>query len=143
MNINKALFRFIKVAFTIMVVLFVIYAFTKLGRTAYDFGYRVFTETAMEKEPGRDVLVQVDTGTSGKELGETLENKGLIRDAKLFAIQLKLSAYSHKLKPGVYTLNTSMTPKEMMVVMSTEASTENTEESEAVPESNSTEAGTE
>lgn len=143
MNMNKALFRFIKVAFTIMVILLIVYAFTRLGRTAYDFGYRVFTETAMEAEPGRDVLVQVDTGTSGKELGETLENKGLIRDAKLFSIQLKLSAYSNKLKPGVYTLNTSMTPKEMMVVMTTEASTEETETTEKAPESNATEAGTE
>lgn len=143
MNINKALFRFIKVAFTIMVILLVVYAFTRLGRTAYDFGYRVFTEPAMEKEPGRDVLVQVDTGTSGKELGETLENKGLVRDANLFTIQLKLSAYSHKLKPGVYTLNTSMSPKEMMVAMSTEASTEDTEETGNDSEKTSTEEGTE
>jgi UPF0755 protein len=41
-------------------------------------------------------------------------------------LQLKLSAYSGKLVPGVYTLNTSMEPKEMMVVMATvpEAETE-------------------
>lgn len=35
----------------------------------------------------------------------------------LFYLQLKLSAYSKKLVPGIYTLNTSMTAKEMMVVM--------------------------
>ena len=55
---------------------------------------------------------------SGSDIGSMLEDKGLIRDGKLFAVQLKLSAYSKKIKPGVYTLNTSMTAKEMMEVMS-------------------------
>ena len=55
---------------------------------------------------------------SGSDIGSMLEEKGLIRDARLFAVQLKLSAYSKKIKPGIYTLNTSMTAKEMMEAMS-------------------------
>ena len=50
-----------------------------------------------------------------------LEAEGLIRDSKLFFAQLKLSAYSGKLLPGTYTLNTSMTGKEMIAVMGTGA----------------------
>lgn len=130
MQFNKALFKFIKVAFTIMVILLIVYAGVRISKTAYDFGYRVFTETAIDKAPGKDVTIQVTDGMSAKELGEELEAKGLVRDARLFQIQLKLSAYSKKIKTGVYTLNTSMTPKEMMVVMagaadSTEEDTEN------------------
>ncbi len=127
MQFNKALFKFIKVAFTIMVILLIVYAAVRISNTAYDFGYRVFTETAIDKAPGKDVTIQVTDGMSAKELGEELETKGLVRDANLFQIQLKLSAYSKKIKAGVYTLNTSMTPKEMMVVMA--ATEENTEES--------------
>ncbi len=127
MQFNKALFKFIKVAFTIMVILLIVYAAVRISKTAYDFGYRVFTETAIDKAPGKDVTIQVTDGMSAKELGEELETKGLVRDANLFQIQLKLSAYSKKIKAGVYTLNTSMTPKEMMVVMA--ATEENTEES--------------
>lgn len=130
MQFNKALFKFIKVAFTIMVILLIVYAGVRISKTAYDFGYRVFTETAIDKAPGKDVDIQVTDGMSAKELGEELEAKGLVRDARLFQIQLKLSAYSKKIKTGVYTLNTSMTPKEMIVVMagaadSTEEDTEN------------------
>lgn len=129
MDLNKFLFRFISVAFKIMVVLFVIAATVKLGGIGYDFGYRVFTEPAMTEEPGKDVLVQVREDMSARELGRTLEEKGLVRDGNLFFLQLKLSAYSKKILPGVYTLNTSMTAKDMMVVMSTEVkeSTEDTE----------------
>ena len=54
---------------------------------------------------------------SEKEIGQLLEDKGLVKDGNLFYLQLKLSAYSKKLVPGIYTLNTSMTAKEMMVVM--------------------------
>lgn len=133
MDLNKFLFRFISVAFKIMIVLFVIAATVKLGGIGYDFGYRVFTESAIDKEPGKDVLVQVREDTSARELGKTLEEKGLVRDGNLFFLQLKLSAYSKRILPGVYTLNTSMTAKDMMVVMSTEES-ESTESTETAGE---------
>ena len=133
MDLNKFLFRFISVAFKVMVVLLVLVAAVKLGGIGYDFGYRVFTEPAMASEPGKDVLVQVREDTSARELGRTLEEKGLVRDGNLFFLQLKLSAYSKRILPGVYTLNTSMTAKDMMVVMSTEKS-ESTESTETAGE---------
>lgn len=138
MNINKLLFRFIKIAFTLMIVLLIVYAFIRLGTTAYDFGYRVFTESAMEEEPGTDVLVQVKSGMSGRELGQLLEKKGLVRDANLFYLQLRLSAYNNRIHSGTYTLNTSMTPKEMIMEMAQADSdteqTEDTQEPEAATE---------
>ena len=133
MDLNKFLFRFISVAFKVMIALFVIAATVKLGGIGYDFGYRVFTESALDKEPGKDVLVQVREDTSARELGKTLEEKGLVRDGNLFFLQLKLSAYSKRILPGVYTLNTSMTAKDMMVVMSTKES-ESTESTETAGE---------
>jgi UPF0755 protein len=69
-------------------------------------------------------MVLVKEDMSQKEVAQMLEEKGLVRDYRLFLLQLKLSAYSGKLVPGVYTLNTSMEPKEMMVVMATVPETE-------------------
>ena len=128
MNVNKALITFIRVAFGVLLILLAIYAGTRLCSVGYDFGYRVFTEPAVDKAPGKDVMVQIKEGMSAKEIGELLEEKGLVRDAKLFYIQLKLSAYSKKIVPDIYTLNTSMTAKDMMVVMSAVEETESTEE---------------
>lgn len=132
MNINKALFTFIKIAFTVMVILFVIQGSIRLCRVGYDYGYRLFTEPAMEEAPGEDVLVQVKEGMSSREIAQMLEEKGLIRDSSLFYIQLRLSSYVKKIKPGVYTLNTSMKPKELMAGMvppkaDTQEDTEGTE----------------
>ena len=126
MNVNKALFTFIKIIFTILIILVVIFGTIRMCRTGYDYGYRLFTETAVDEAPGRDILVQVDDDMSAGEIGKALEERGLIRDAKLFWLQLKLSAYSKSIKPGMYTLNTSMTPKEMMIAMSPQEQTEGT-----------------
>lgn len=129
MKLNKVIFKFVSISFSILVTLLVIVGLIEIGRYCYDFGYRVFTETAIEEAPGTDIVVQVTLDMSEYEIGKTLEKEGLIRDAKLFYAQLKLSAYSGELLPGTYTLNTSMTGKDMLVVMATDTS-EDTEETE-------------
>ena len=112
-----------------------IFGTLELCRMGYDYGYRLFTETAVDVAPGEDVLVLVEPGTSGYALAKKLEEKGLVRDAKLFYFQLKLSAYSKSIEAGTYTLNTSMTPKEMMIAMSPgEQETQTTEAPEAAGE---------
>ena len=118
MNLNKFIFKFVRFSFSILVMLLIIIGLVKLGSFCYDFGYRVFTETSVDREPGRDVVVTVTKDMSEGDIGNMLEEKGLVRDSKLFYAQLKLSAYSGKLQPGTYTLNTSMVAKDMMVVMS-------------------------
>lgn len=126
MKLNKVIFRFVSVSFSVLILLLVVAGLLKLGTFCYDFGYRVFTETAVDEEPGRDVVVQLTADMSEREIGKMLEEEGLVRDGSLFYVQLKVSAYSGKLKPGIYTLNTSMTGKDMITVLAagTEESTE-------------------
>ena len=133
MNLNKMVFKFVRFSFSILVTLLVVACLIKLGASCYEFGYRVFTEKPMEEAPGTDKVVEVTADMSEIEIRKLLEKNGLVRDEKLFYAQLKLSAYSGKLRPGTYTLNTSMTAKEMMVVMTTvlEEDTETETESEA------------
>lgn len=128
---NKALYKFIRVAFSILLILLVVYATIEVSGIGYDFGYRAFTEPAMEEEPGRDVMVQIKDGMTDAEVAEMLLNKGLIRNDMLFRVQLKLYEYSGEMQPGLYTLNTSMTPTELMVALST-VEEENTEDTQAV-----------
>lgn len=130
MNINKAVLKFVKLGITLVVTLLIIYATVSISLVGFDFGYRVFTEPAMEEEPGRDVVVTIDKGMDAGEIGAELKRVGLVRDGNLFMIQLMLSAYKDDIQPGSYILNTSMTPKEMMILMSEEKETETETESE-------------
>ncbi len=126
MKLNKVIFKFVSLSFSILVMLLVVLGLVQLGSFCYDFGYRVFTETPVDEGPGKEVVVQITSDMSEHEIGDMLEEEGLIRDGGLFYAQLKLSAYSGRLLPGIYTLNTSMSSKEMIAAMAagTEESTE-------------------
>ena len=132
MKLNKLVLKFVSISFSILVMLLVVIGLIKLGSFCYDFGYRVFSEGPVEEKPGTAVTVDVTGDLSEYLIGKLLKKEGLIRDANLFYVQLRMSAYHGKLKTGTYTLNTSMTAKDMMVVMAAESeeSTESTESTE-------------
>lgn len=125
---NKIVFRFVSISFSVLILLLIVIGLIKAGTYCYDFGYRIFTEGAVEAAPGRDVVVQITEDMSGLDIGGELEEKGLIDDKLLFFVQLKLSAYADDINSGVYTLNTSMEPREMMEAMSLEKEDTETEE---------------
>lgn len=131
MSTNKVVFRFVSISFSVLVLLIVFIGIFKASTFCYEFGYRVFSEAPVEEEPGSDVVVQIDERDSVFDIGKELEEKGLVRDAELYVAQYYLSAYVDKILPGTYTLNTSMTVKEMMIMMSTPVEEETEVESES------------
>lgn len=113
----------------------------KVCLTSYDYGYRVFSERPMTEGEGFDEDVVIPVGSSAMDIGKILKNKGLIRDEKLFYVQVLLSSYRGKLNPGDYVLNTSMTAEDMMrVIAGADRSEEEEEEGSqsASSEGNST-----
>lgn len=102
----------------------------RASTAAYDYGYRIFTEKPVSLGEGRTISVSVEEPVSAREVGEMLEERGLIRDANLFVIQELLSENHGKLQPGIYDLSTAMTAEEMMDVMAAKPSEEGEEETE-------------
>jgi len=113
--VNAVLGTILKVAVTVAVI-FLIY---KGALFCYDYGYRVFMEPPVSAGEGRMVTVTVTEEMSPEEIGEMFEAKGLVREAKLFALQYRLSEYVKDVKPGEFELSTAMTAEEMMKVMAT------------------------
>ena len=126
---GKIVIQMLSISLSVLFILLSIYGLYELGLVTYEYGYRVFTEKPMTTGDGKDKLVQVTGAMSTRDIGERLQEKGLIRDKWLFCIQVALSDYGSKLQPGKYTLNTSMTVRQMLEVMSGE-----TEEEEASKE---------
>ena len=112
-----------------LVILGVIIVFVfKMATAAYDFGFRVFAEQPVSNPPGLDINVAVTDDMSTMDIGKMLENQGLIEDAKLFFVQEKVSEYKGQIKPGTYTLNTSMTVEEMIAIMAASSDEEGSED---------------
>lgn len=118
MKTKKATLTIVSVVAHILITLLVIMLIYRGAMYCYDFGYRIFTDVPMAVEPGTDVTVIVNEGYSTKDIGEILQQNGLISDATLFVFQEKLSEYAGEIKPGVYVLNTSMTTEKMITIMS-------------------------
>ena len=106
---------------------FIITYILRISAAAYDYGYRVFAEPPISVGEGRTISVFIDDKESAKEVGEMLQDKGLIRDANLFLIQELLSEHRGKIKPGIYDLNTSMTAQEMLAVIAPDEEEESEE----------------
>ncbi len=105
-----------------------------LGKKAYDFGFRVFTEGPMAEAPGRDIVVSVEDDEGLRDVAKKLEEKGLTSDWMLFFIQAKLSEFKGSIDPGTYRLNNSMTSDELMAVLTKADLEEENESEEYVPE---------
>ena len=118
MEMNKVIYRVVGITFSIMIFLGAIWGTMRASSVAFDFGYRVFTESAIDEEPGTAITVRVEENMGSVQLGTLLYERGLVRDANLFVLQHQLSAYAKTILPGTYVLNTAMTPKEMMIFMS-------------------------
>ena len=101
----------------IVLVIVAIYFIHKYALICYDYGYRVFNEPPLTTGTGRVVTVSVAEDMSPVEIGELLEEKKLVADAKLFVLQYYCSEYKDDVKPGVFRLSSSMTGEEMMAVM--------------------------
>lgn len=130
MNTKEIVMSVFSVAIKIVVAIIVVMFVYKYAVMAYDYGYRIFGEEPMTTGEGRTVSVTIGSDMSAKEIGQVLENKALIRDAKLFVLQERLSENHGKIQAGIYDLNTSMTAEEMIRVMaSDEVATESSNDS--------------
>ncbi len=124
MNIRQAALSFASFVIRMALVVIIVFAVIRFGKQAYDFGFKLFTFESMDEPPGRDIVVSIKPEDGTMDIAHMLEEKGLTADWKLFVLQSKLSEYDDPIKPGTYTLNTSMNVDSMLMVM------ENIEEEE-------------
>lgn len=103
----------LKIVVYIVIILMVL----NLCKSAFSFGYEVFNHEPMTSGAGYDITVEIPVGASAGDIGEILEENGLINDSKLFVLQELLSNYHGKLQSGTFVLNTSQTVEEMIAIL--------------------------
>ncbi len=88
----------------------------------YEFGYAIFEEGDEDQSSGADMPFTVEEGMSVKEVGEELKAMGLIDDTLVFIAQAKFFEYT--IYPGEYTINTSMSSRQILDLLGTPPETE-------------------
>lgn len=77
----------------------------------FSFGYEVFHTQAVAAAPGVDKVVTLKNDSS-IDTANILKKNGLITNEYIFMIQTQF--YDFEIHPGTYTLNTSMTSRDML-----------------------------
>lgn len=120
MDVKQLIGSVIETIIKVVVAVFLIMFVYDKALQAYDYGYRIFAEAPLTVGEGRTISIAVEQDESVKDIGEKLQQRGLIRDANLFFLQELVSEHHGQIQPGIYDLNTSMTTEEMITVMAAE-----------------------
>ena len=118
MTTRKAVLRVAAILFRVVLTVVIVLGLVYMGQTAYRFTHAVFSDAGIEEEPGRTVKIQIKEEVSTKKLAEVLEKNGLVEDAFVLRIQMKMESFDGPVQPGDYELNTSMSPTKMLKVLS-------------------------
>ena len=143
MSIKELIGSVFELIVKVVALVFAVTYIIKAATASYEYGYRVFTEEPVSEGEGRTISVSVEEPVSAKDVGQMLEERGLIRDANLFVIQELLSENHDKIQPGIYDLSTAMTAEEMLEVMSADAPEEDADAEDAQGVGDSSDAGEE
>ncbi len=127
MNVKYVIGSIVEMVIKIVVFIFIAMFVVRTATAAYDYGFRVFAEKPIDVGEGRTISVSIGSTDSAKEVGEMLQQRGLIRDANLFRIQELLSENHGMIQPGIYDLSTAMTAQEMLAVIAAKPEEESKE----------------
>ncbi|MBQ7797172.1 MAG: aminodeoxychorismate lyase [Lachnospiraceae bacterium] len=111
-EINKISMAVISISGRIVIYVLVAVLLLTGARKGYEFGHSIFYAPGMEKAPGSEKVVTLDGTESISDVGKLLEDIGLIRDHNAFSIQA--ICYGYEVIEGTWTLNTSLTSKEII-----------------------------
>lgn len=115
-EINKITTTIISISVKLIVYALIILLLYEAVARGYAFGHEIFYAEAVDDEPGRDVVVQMKEDESVSEAAKYLARVGLIKSEFAFIFQSKFYDYD-TIYPGMYTLNTSMTSKEILQLL--------------------------
>ena len=122
-EINKITTTIISISVKLMVYALIILLLYEAVARGYAFGHEIFFAEAVDEAPGQDMVVRIDSKESVSDAAQFLAHKGLIKSEFAFIFQSRFYDYE-TIYPGTYTLNTSMTSKEILQLLNEKPETE-------------------
>ena len=115
-EINKITGTIISISGKLIIYAVVIMLLVEGVTKGYAFGHEVFYATAMSEAPGKDITVTIGEDTSLSEVAGDLHQLGLVNNK--YAVIIQSYFYDYEVYPGTYVLNTSLTSKEILGIIS-------------------------
>ncbi|MBO5424253.1 MAG: endolytic transglycosylase MltG [Lachnospiraceae bacterium] len=103
--------------FGLLVNVVIVFLVIKIFSFAFDFTYSVFGDVAKEPASREYIVVEIPTDSSVLQIGEALEDSGIIDNKYAFWAKIKIKGYGGMIIPGKYGLSPSMTYEEIAHVI--------------------------
>ncbi len=117
MELKQVVSAIFGMMFRLLITIIMILMVYQLSTEAYSFGYLVFADIPKDMSPGFTKTVTISEGTGEWALAQSLQEEGIVEDAKVFYVQIMLSEHKDDWKPGIYELNTSMHSGEIIATL--------------------------
>ncbi|MBR7045401.1 MAG: endolytic transglycosylase MltG [Lachnospiraceae bacterium] len=107
----------------ILVVLVVVFynAAGKIGGYAqkyYRYGYNLVADSAVDRPgEGKTVSLEILSGMTVSQVGNLLEENGLIRSSSTFVLKESMSEYKGQIQPGTYEVSSEMSMDQILALI--------------------------
>lgn len=105
----------IRLLMNIMFYVLVAFLIVNVSKQAFQFTYQLYGPVALEKEPGRDLIIQIKKGESTMDIASKLEVNRVIVNKYSFYVKTKIE--DDTIMPGTYEINSSMTYNDILEII--------------------------
>ena len=92
----------IRLLMNIMFYVLVAFLIVNVSKQAFQFTYQLYGPVAVEKEPGRDLIIQIKKGESTMDIASKLEVNRVIVNKYSFYVKTKIE--DDTIMPGTYEI---------------------------------------
>ena len=98
----------------LLLIFLAIMLISKYASVAYNYGYNIYNQVPASQYDTRTVTVSITDSMTVMDIGELLENRGIIKDKYLFWLQERFSECHGMIAAGTYDLSPSQTADEII-----------------------------
>ena len=110
--------RIVRFAIGLLVNVFILFILVKVFAFGFSFAYDVFaSNSCKDKSDTQVVTVTVLPDSSIKDVCETLDDAGVVKNAYALMVRIRIGSYAAKIKPGTYEIAPSYTNDEIITII--------------------------
>jgi cell division protein YceG involved in septum cleavage len=113
----KSMKKVLRFAVGLLINVCILFVLVKVFSMSFSFAFDVFASTCKDASDTSVVTVTVLPDSSIKDVCETLDDAGVVKNPYALMVKIRIGKYASKLKPGTYELSPSYTNDEIITVI--------------------------
>ncbi|MBQ8318573.1 MAG: endolytic transglycosylase MltG [Lachnospiraceae bacterium] len=102
---------------SLLINVLIVFMVIKVFSYAFNFTYSIFGDVCMSPGDTEYVVVEIPADSSILEIGQALEDGGVIKDKYVFFAKVKVKGYGDQIKTGKFGLSASMNYDEILEII--------------------------